>query len=156
MFSFRKIFPFLIMFTLLTGGFQAAAAPSSPETTIVIDGVMEAAWREPLASDPAGDMSEPNLDLEGLYVVEDVDNFYIGFDAKAASTYGMAYGIYLDTDANAQTGLAVAGIGAELEWRLGDRTGTFYYQGQPTTVDQSDIRFRGGPTITAPQRLSLS
>jgi len=31
-----------------------------------------------LASDPAGDMSEPNLDLQGLYVVEDTDNFYIG------------------------------------------------------------------------------
>jgi hypothetical protein len=42
-------------------------------------------------------MSEPNLDLQGLYVVEDADNYYIGFDATA-STWGMTYGIYIDTD----------------------------------------------------------
>jgi hypothetical protein len=65
--------------------------------TIVIDGVKEAAWGSPLASDPVGDMSEPNLDLQGLYVVEDTDNYYIGYDATA-SIWGMAYGIYLDTD----------------------------------------------------------
>ncbi len=64
---------------------------------IVIDGVKDVAWGDPLATDPAGDMTEPNLDLQGLYVVEDADNYYIGFDATA-STWGMTYGIYIDTD----------------------------------------------------------
>ncbi|MFN2226061.1 MAG: choice-of-anchor X domain-containing protein, partial [Anaerolineae bacterium] len=63
----------------------------------MIDGIKEAAWGDPLALDPAGDISEPNLDLTGLYVVEDADNYYIGFDATA-STWGMTYGIYIDTD----------------------------------------------------------
>jgi glycosidase len=65
--------------------------------TMVIDGVKEAEWGDPLACDPTGDMTEPNLDLQCLYVTEDADNYYIGIDATA-STWGMAYGIYLDTD----------------------------------------------------------
>jgi hypothetical protein len=70
---------------------------AAQEPIIVIDGIKEAAWGEPLAVDPTPDMSEPNLDLQGLYVVEDADNLYIGFDATA-SNWGMTYGIYLDTD----------------------------------------------------------
>jgi len=42
-------------------------------------------------------MTELNLDLQGLYVVEDTDNYYIGIDATASS-WGMAYGIHIDTD----------------------------------------------------------
>ena len=71
--------------------------------TIVIDGVKEAGWGDPLACDPVDDMSEPNLDLHCLYVTEDEDNFFIGFDATA-STWGMAYGIYLDTDQVSDSG----------------------------------------------------
>ena len=94
---FRKTLPILILLALLLGGLSAAAAPLAADAVILIDGVKEAAWGDPLASDPAGDMSEPNLDLKGLYLVEDDDNYYIGFDASA-STWGMTYGIYLDTD----------------------------------------------------------
>ncbi|MBE9506780.1 MAG: hypothetical protein IMY86_01915, partial [Chloroflexi bacterium] len=83
--------------TLLIGAIPTNAMIPAQEGGIIIDGVKEAAWGDPLASDPAGDMSQPNLDLQGLYVVEDADNVYIGFDTTA-STWGMAYGIYLDTD----------------------------------------------------------
>jgi glycosidase len=92
-------FSVLIILALLLGGMSPVAVPQAQGDGdgIVIDGVKEAAWGDPLASDPAGDMSEPNLDLQGLYVVEDADNYYIGFDA-IASTWGMAYGIYIDAD----------------------------------------------------------
>ena len=66
-------------------------------STIVIDGIKEADWGTALACDPASDMTELNLDLQCLYVVEDADNYYIGFEATA-SNWGMTYGIYLDTD----------------------------------------------------------
>ncbi len=72
-------------------------APAQAQPPVIIDGIKEAGWGDPLAVDPTGDMSEPNLDLQGLYVVEDADNYYIGFDATASS-WGMTYGIYLDTD----------------------------------------------------------
>ncbi|MDY7041317.1 MAG: alpha-amylase family glycosyl hydrolase [Chloroflexota bacterium] len=96
----RKItylFSVLIILALLLSGMPVTAAPPAQGGSIVIDGVKEAAWGDPLASDPAGDMSEPNLDLQGLYFVEDADNYYIGFDATA-SNWGMTYGIYIDTD----------------------------------------------------------
>jgi glycosidase len=87
----------LVIFALLLTAMPVIAAPTYQGGGIVIDGVKEAAWGDPLASDPVGDMSESNLDLQGLYVVEDADNYYLGFDATA-SAWGMAYGIYLDSD----------------------------------------------------------
>jgi hypothetical protein len=85
-----------ILITLVSVFIIYGALPARG-ATIIIDGVKEADWGEALAIDPTGDMSETNLDLQGLYVVQDADNFYIGFDATASS-WGMAYGIYLDTD----------------------------------------------------------
>jgi glycosidase len=87
----------LIIVILLLGEWFGIAAPPVKANGIVIDGVKEAAWGDALASDPAGDMSEPNLDLQDLYVLEDADNYYIGFDATA-SNWGMTYGIYIDSD----------------------------------------------------------
>lgn len=90
------LFSLLTVLALLLGGVPVVAAPPAQDGPIVIDGVKEAAWGDPLASDPAGDMIDPTFDLQGLYVVEDVDNYYIGFDATADGV--MAYGIYIDTD----------------------------------------------------------
>jgi glycosidase len=87
----------LAVLFVLSGVFAASGVLPASGASIAIDGVKEAAWGNPLALDPLGDMSEPNLDLHGLYVVEDEDSYYIGFDAYA-STWGMTYGIYLDTD----------------------------------------------------------
>ncbi len=70
---------------------------------IQIDGTKDAAYGAAVASDPLADMSEPNLDLHNLYIVNDANNFYIGFDAYATS-WGMTYGIYLDTDQTAGSG----------------------------------------------------
>jgi glycosidase len=91
------LFSVLLVLALLLSGIPVMAAPQAQAVSIPIDGVKEAAWGEPLASDPVGDMSAPDLDLQGLYVVQDADNYYIGFDATA-STWGMTYGIYLDSD----------------------------------------------------------
>jgi hypothetical protein len=89
--GFFLIVGMLVSIAPLTTATQAQAS------IIIIDGVKETVWGDPLAMDATLDMTEPNLDLQGLYVVEDADNCTIGFDATA-STRGMAYGIYLDTD----------------------------------------------------------
>jgi glycosidase len=95
----KRTFPLsiLVILAMLLTVLPGPPATLAQEDGIVIDGVKEAAWGDPLAVDPMGDMSEPNLDLQGLYVIEDADNVYVGFDATA-STWGMTYGIYLDTD----------------------------------------------------------
>ena len=93
----NRCMPGFIVLALLLTGVSAVVAPSTQGASIVIDGVKEAAWGAPLSSDPTGDMSEPNLDMQHLYVTEDTANYYIGFDATA-STWGMTYGIYIDTN----------------------------------------------------------
>ena len=93
----------LAIFIAVSSTFIVYGALQARGDTIIIDGVKEAAWSPPIALDPTLDMTEPNLDLQGLYVVEDAGNYYIGFDATA-STWGMAYGIYLDTDQVAGSG----------------------------------------------------
>src|SRR4051812_2054758 len=72
-------------------------AHAAPATTIHVDGIHEADWGAPVGTDPQGDMHETNLDLSTLYLVDDAANFYIGFDASA-TTWGMHYGIAIDTD----------------------------------------------------------
>ncbi|MGC9023895.1 MAG: alpha amylase N-terminal ig-like domain-containing protein [Chloroflexia bacterium] len=62
-----------------------------------IDGQHEAVWGSPASTDPPGDMTEPNLDLHRLYLLENASYLYIGLDAYA-SNWGMTYGLYLDTD----------------------------------------------------------
>lgn len=72
---------------------QAQSAYGSP----VIDGDKDDIYGDPISADPLADIDQPNLDLTGLYLLEDADNYYIGLDALA-SDWGMTYGIYLDTD----------------------------------------------------------
>jgi len=76
---------------------QAVLDVSTQFGAPLIDGQRDQIWGQPVAEDALADMSEPNLDLVGLYLLEDADNYYRGFDAFA-SNWGMTYGIYLDTD----------------------------------------------------------
>jgi len=78
----RNIFLLIVCLVLI---FYSVPIAVRADPLITIDGVQEPAWGAPLAIDPIGDMSEPNLDLSGLYVIADADNYYIGFDAFASS-----------------------------------------------------------------------
>jgi hypothetical protein len=49
-----------------------------------------------VASDP-DDISDNNFELTGLYVAQDKDYWYFGFDATTGAT-NMTYGLYLDLD----------------------------------------------------------
>jgi hypothetical protein len=124
---------------------------AADQQPICIDGLFDDWADVSLAyEDPPGDDGSSGVDFQRLWIADDDRflflRFEIGVEVNPSEDNNLR--IYLDTDANSQTGLSVAGIGAELEWRMGDRRGTFYYGGQ-TTVYHEDIRFREGPTITA-------
>lgn len=53
--------------------------------------------RNTIATDPAGDMTDPTLDLTDLQVVQDRDYWYFGFHTAQGIT-GTVYGLYLDLD----------------------------------------------------------
>lgn len=74
---------------------QALLSVSSPY--IAVDGGHDASYGEAAATDPLGDMTESNLDLQRLFITEDASTYFVALDAYAG-TYGMGYGIYIDTD----------------------------------------------------------
>lgn len=53
--------------------------------------------RQSIASDPTGDMTDPNYDVSNLYAVQSKDNWHFGFSANATAT-DMTYALYLDQD----------------------------------------------------------
>lgn len=119
---------------------------------IVIDGPLgDWAVVSPAYQDPAGDGSPTGVDFGTLWVADDDRFLFLCFElgGQTDPSENNNLRLYLDTDADSQTGLAVAGIGAELDWHFGNRQGTFYYQDQSTTVYQDDLRFRQAPTVTA-------
>jgi uncharacterized repeat protein (TIGR01451 family) len=95
------------MLASLLGLPSAAAAPPAPSSAaastqsgIVVDGVIDAAYGPPIASDPAGDGNgNAVMDLLDLHVAEDTSYLYFAFTINAditATNWGK-YAIYVDT-----------------------------------------------------------
>jgi endonuclease/exonuclease/phosphatase family metal-dependent hydrolase len=55
--------------------------------------------------------------------------------------------LYIDGDNNIGTGVSANGIGAELRWDFGTRTGQFYKNGT-TNISFPEIQYRSLPTVT--------
>ncbi|NNG26068.1 MAG: hypothetical protein HKM87_00970, partial [Ignavibacteriaceae bacterium] len=55
--------------------------------------------------------------------------------------------LYIDGDNNNSTGVSANGIGAELRWDFGTRTGQFYKNGT-TNISFPEIQYRSLPTVT--------
>jgi glycosidase/fibronectin type 3 domain-containing protein len=85
------------VFSILAPGLSAPAQALVPSSSQSDRLSAPPPGLEPAAVDPLGDMTEHNLDLHRLWVWEDASSYYIAFDAFA-SIWGMAYGIYIDTD----------------------------------------------------------
>ncbi len=100
---------------------------------------------EPAAIDPRGD-GEP-IDFGRLWVANDQDWLYLRFEcgARVEPDAGQDLRLWIDTDNDPATGKKHEGLGAELVWEFGKRTGTFYTP-RPVTLDPADLHLRIGPT----------
>ena len=118
---------------------------------IVIDGdFSDWAGVAPLLVDSSGDGGGSGIDFGSLTVADDGRHLFLRLECGIETPLDEQNNIviYLDTDANAGTGLSIAGIGAELEWRAGNRNGDFRAPGGGTTAIFHDaIRFRSSPTV---------
>jgi len=138
----------IILLFLITTAFVTAE-----QTAITIDGQFED-WDEvPIAAKGKdGDADNP-VDFRLLWLAD--DDRFLFLRVETSEDFDLSDDnsivLYLDTDANAATGVPIGGIGAELEWRLGSRFGAFLHEGANTYVDFADIRFRGAPTVTSNQ-----
>jgi len=73
--------------------FQVAAASRWRDTRAL----RAIANRNLVGFDPAGDMGDPNYDVTTLYVTQDKDDWFFGFDATTGAE-DMTYVLYLDLD----------------------------------------------------------
>lgn len=57
--------------------------------------------------------------------------------------------LYIDSDNDQSTGNLIRGVGADLIWSFGGRSGKQYINGQESTVYQKDLTLRIAPTVTS-------
>ncbi len=137
----------LIALTLaaLTG--PAQGGQSLP---IVLDGSFDD-WSGVASSftDPAGDDGSSNVDFGQVWFANDQDYLYLRFETgtEVQGDEGQSLTMYLDTDNDAGTGQSTGGIGADLVWNLGSRSGTFYTPGA-NSIGHADIGLLLGPTVS--------
>ncbi|MBN2358073.1 MAG: endonuclease/exonuclease/phosphatase family protein, partial [Deltaproteobacteria bacterium] len=103
--------------------------------------------------DKRGDRGPGGLDLGGLWLADDGERFYLRIDlgAEIQLQDNNALRIYLDTDDNPASGQAVAGIGAELEWRLGSRQALVTTASGTTQHNWAAMGAIGLPTVSSSQ-----
>lgn len=139
--------PFIIIYTSFSFLAQGDMQP------ICINGLFDDwAGVKDVVQDKIGD-STGTIDFTLLSIADDEINLFIRlsavdeFDASDDNNIS----IYLDTDMNAKTGIQIGGIGAELRWELGNKTGTYVNGSDSIEVPHRDIKFRGAPTVTSTQ-----
>ncbi len=71
---------------------------------IIIDGINDFLPEDLVGVDPAGDISEENLDLDSLWACHIGDKWYIGFNVHSGLNYGLAFGIYIFTNSISPSG----------------------------------------------------
>ncbi len=132
----------------------ADVGPSAPPVPpgIVIDGRFED-WERltPVYIDPAGDHRGADVDFGTLNISSDSERIYVYFELGSRRNLqnDNAIVLYVDTDNAAETGLAVGALGADLEWRFGERAGIFHGRTRDAPIGQADLGLRQGPTVSS-------
>ena len=127
----------------------ATTYTSQPARVTVGGGLSE--W-EPLSvrhADPSGDGG--TLDLGRLWVAHDAERLFLRVELSEALNLqeGNDLTLHLDTDNDTGTGRSVRGIGADVSWTFGDRSGQVITAGGTEEVEHADLGFASLPTVRA-------
>ena len=149
-------FAMLLLFSSL-GALNTAASDSdssnvrdSASFPVTIDGLFDDWESIPVVyADPAGDGTDEDFSMLKIANDNDFMFFSIEFhDGEHLMQNWNDIHLYLDTDADVNTGLPVHGIGAELDWCFGCRSGYYYIMDGIIEISQNDLTLRIAPTIT--------
>ena len=137
---FGRFITLLLYFTCLR-----AAHP------IVIDGLFDD-WQEvPVAiTDPEGDYNYD--DWVELKITNDDDFIFFKISLHSENTLLQNWNnffLYIDADRDSLTGHPYRGLGVELAWHFGNRTGQYFEQDGIIDLWQNDITLRQAPTVTS-------
>lgn len=141
----RKTALATLLFVVLTGGAEDARG-----VPLAVDGHF-ADWSgsTPVCSDPAGDGA--GIDFGRVWARGDSERltmrFEVGREINLQS--GNEITLLVDGDGNPGTGRKMQGLGAELVWRFGARSGTIWRGGRMVAIEQADIGIRQAPTVSS-------
>ena len=124
---------------------SSAEAPSHP-TAIRVDGDADDWETVPVRhADPAGDGAA--LDLGQLWIAHDAERLYLRLEVGADINLqeGNDLTLHLDTDYNATTGTPTQGLGADVTWTFGERSGSV--AGTPDEIRHDDLGLATLPTV---------
>lgn len=135
----------LIAVSLAAGAAHAASLP------IRIDGAFSD-WNAAVTTDAAGDAGSSGIDFQNLWIANDQDWLFVRFDTgvEIEPDEGQDIRILIDADDNAGTGLNISGVGAELMWRLGQRSGTTHI-GATQATTHAALGLVIAPTVSGTQ-----
>lgn len=124
------------------------------QSRILVDGIFDEWSDYPIIySDAAGDGGFSGIDFGQVQIYNDDE--YIFFLLETGSEINLQdlneITIYLDTDDNANTGFPVNGIGVELFYSFGNRSGAFYNPGGSPEIYHNDIGLVSAPTVSSNQ-----
>ena len=118
---------------------------------ICVDGLFGDWVEVPVAySDNNGDAAEADFSI--IKITYDSEFLFIYFrfnEGEFLMQDWNDFHLYLDSDNNSSTGKSFHGIGAELEWTFGARSGHQHLNGEQIEIYQNDLNLRIGPTITS-------
>lgn len=136
----------LVLFAISTAVPQAGAAVAP----IVLDGEF-GDWQGilPVAEDAPGDGPAFGIDYRRVWAANDHRYLFLRFEttAEVQGDEQQSMRLYLDTDLDANTGVRFDGIGADLVWDFGQRSGNF----RGTTVSHAALGMLLGPTVSSSQ-----
>jgi len=91
------------------------------------------------------------VDLQQLWIAHTEDHLFLRMHLDSALTLqeNNSLSLHLDTDDDSSTGRAIHGLGAELTWAFGRRTGTVVKNGDTTKVGHDALGFSSLPTVRA-------
>ena len=131
----------------------ASQALDAPAARIVHDGRFED-WAAiaPVATDP-DDQPAGSVDLRALAITNDEQflRLRIAFADVVQLQENNDLVLHIDTDADATTGQPVSGIGADLSFAFGSRSGTVVVDGSSIAVRHAPLRLSWAPTFSAPE-----
>lgn len=123
--------------------------PSEP-ARIVIDEAGDDWESVPVRhTDPSGDGDA--VDLGRLWMSHDEEHLFLR--VETGETINLSEGndltLYLDTDNDTTTGRQTMGLGAELSWTFGERSGRVYDDGSSSEIGHADIGLSALPSVRA-------
>ncbi len=100
---------------------------------------------------PGGGQTPDDIDFDRLWAAYDEDYVFLSFEVGTEINLqsGNQITIYIDSDGNSHTGTPMDGMGVDLEWTFGMRTGRLREGLRWRDIRHDDIGITSAPTVTS-------